>query len=215
MRENESFVFYGSFIDTIELAPENLRYELYKNLSECGCGRKALEDVEFPYSLFVSQAMASVSSAKQRYEKTVESGKTGGRPKKWVDPNVAKALYAEFGTWDKVAKELDVALSTLYLAKSAWERKEKRDSENSENSENLNDNDNGNGNVNDNDNENVININLSNNNKNNPAEVGTRLEAVPPPQDFQWTSKIKELDGVHFRQCQRIGGYEVRIIRLD
>lgn len=217
----DSFVAYRDFRNVTKGIPDaDVRARMYDALFDY-----ALDDIEpkleYPFNLMLEALLGSVNRAAKRYEKTVENGKTGGRPTKWIVPEVAKALYTELGTWDKVAKELNVSLSKLYSAKAAWERKENGNSKNSENSKNLyvNDNDYVYGNVNDNVNDNVINITdnkINNNNEEeNPASVGTRLEAVPPPQGFEWTARISDLDGVHYRRCRRIGGYETRVIRLD
>lgn len=64
-------------------------------------------------------------------------------------------------------------------------------------------------NVNDNDNDNVINFTV------NDSVVGTRLDAVPPPQGFEWCTKIVENGRNHYRKCiNKITGEE-RVIQLD
>ena len=195
----DSFVFYSSFADSIETAPIEMQLELYKALVECGLERKAITDISFPASMFVTQAMASISNAQKRHEQAVENGGKGGRPHKWVDREEAEQLYAELKSWDKVADKLGVAKETLRKARAVW---------NAQKPKNLNVNDNVNGNVNVNDNYLLTNIN-------NKASAGARLEAAPPPQGFEWCTKVVENGGNHYRKCiNKITGEE-RVIQLD
>lgn len=70
---------------------------------------------------------------------------------------------------------------------------------------NLNVNDN----VNDNDNVNVnVNDNIS-------VSAGTRLDAVPPPQGWEWITKVVENDGEHYRRARNLTTGEKEVIRLD
>ena len=194
----DSFVFYSSFADSIETAPEEMQLELYKALVECGLERKAITDISFPASMFVTQAMASISNAQKRHEQAVENGGKGGRPHKWVDREEAEQLYAELKSWDKVADKLGVAKETLRKARAVW---------NAQKPKNLNNNINDNDNVNVNDNYQLTNI--------NKASAGARLDAAPPPQGFEWCTKVVENSGNHYRKCiNKITGEE-RVIQLD
>ena len=195
----DSFVFYSSFADSIETAPIEMQLEIYKALIECGLERKAITDISFPASMFVTQAMASISNAQKRHEQAAENGGKGGRPRKWVDREEAERLYAELKSWDKVADELGVARETLRKARAVW---------NAQKPKNLNINDNVNGNVNVNDNYLLTNIN-------NKASAGARLDAAPPPQGFEWCTKVVEDGENHYRKCiNKITGEE-RVIQLD
>lgn len=64
-------------------------------------------------------------------------------------------------------------------------------------------------NVNDNDNDNVINFTV------NDSVVGTQLEAVPPPQGWEWITKVVENDGEHYRRARNLTTGEKEVIRLD
>ncbi len=209
----DSFVFYSSFADSIETAPEEMQLELYKALVECGLERKAIADISFPASLFVTQAMASISNAQKRHEQAVENGGKGGRPRKWVDREEAEQLYAELKSWDKVADKLGVARETLRKARTVWDAQKPK---NLNNNININDNDN----VNINDNEKILKdfsqLSLSKN-LNNPSDEtdGTQLEAVPPPPGWEWKGGVLEDDGHHFRLAINKTTREGRGIQLD
>ena len=213
----DSFVFYSSFLDTIERAPEQVRLSLFTELCNCGLERKKLSEVEYPVCLFVTQAMANVERSNKRYEQAVENGKQGGRPKKWIDQTEAEKLFSELGSWNAVAEKLDVSPNTLYKARSIWEERK-----NLKNLKNLNVNYNVNYNDNDNvnDNEKIYKdfsqLSLRKN-LNNPSDEtdGTLLEAVPPPPGWEWKGGVLEDDGHHFRLAINKTTREGRGIQLD
>ena len=207
----DSFVFYSSFLDTIERAPEQVRLSLFTELCNCGLERKKLSEVEYPVCLFVTQAMANVERSNKRYEQAVENGKQGGRPKKWIDQTEAEKLFSELGSWNAVAEKLDVSPNTLYKARSIWEERK-----NLKNLKNLNVNDN----VNDNEKiyKDFSQLSLRKNLKdNNPSDEtdGTLLEAVPPPPGWEWKGGVLEDDGHHFRLAINKTTREGRGIQLD
>ena len=213
----DSFVFYSSFLDTIERAPEQVRLSLFTELCNCGLERKKLSEVEYPVCLFVTQAMANVERSNKRYEQAVENGKQGGRPKKWIDQTEAEKLFSELGSWNAVAEKLDVSPNTLYKARSIWEERK-----NLKNLKNLNVNYNVNDNDNVNDNEKIYKdfsqLSLSKNLiENNPSDEtdGTLLEAVPPPPGWEWKGGVLEDDGHHFRLAINKTTREGRGIQLD
>ena len=214
----DSFVFYSSFLDTIERAPEQVRLSLFTELCNCGLERKKLSEVEYPVCLFVTQAMANVERSNKRYEQAVENGKQGGRPKKWIDQAEAEKLFSELGSWNAVAEKLDVSPNTLYKARSIWEERK-----NLKNLKNLN--------YNDNDNDNILGYNtpplgggsiitvkdviLSENDNPSDETDGTLLEAVPPPPGWEWRGGVLEDDGHHFRLAINKTTREGRGIQLD
>ena len=211
----DSFVFYSSFLDTIERAPEQVRLSLFTELCNCGLERKKLSEVEYPVCLFVTQAMANVERSNKRYEQAVENGKQGGRPKKWIDQAEAEKLFSELGSWNAVAEKLDVSPNTLYKARSIWEERK-----NLKNLKNLNVNYNVNDNVNDNEKiyKDFSQLSLSKNLiENNPSDEtdGTLLEAVPPPPGWEWRGGVLEDDGHHFRVAINKTTREGRGIQRD
>ena len=211
----DSFVFYSSFLDTIERAPEQVRLSLFTELCNCGLERKKLSEVEYPVCLFVTQAMANVERSNKRYEQAVENGKQGGRPKKWIDQAEAEKLFSELGSWNAVAEKLDVSPNTLYKARSIWEERK-----NLKNLKNLNVNYNVNDNFNDNEKiyKDFSQLSLSKNLiENNPSDEtdGTLLEAVPPPPGWEWKGGVLEDDGHHFRLAINKTTREGRGIQLD
>ena len=233
----DSFVFYSSFLDTIERAPEQVRLSLFTELCNCGLERKKLSEVEYPVCLFVTQAMANVERSNKRYEQAVENGKQGGRPKKWIDQAEAEKLFSELGSWNAVAEKLNVSRNTLYKARSIWEKSKCAKSSKTQKPQefqktqeiqglqarkNLKNLKNLNVNYNVNDNEKIYKdfsqLSLSKNLiENTPSDEtdGTLLEAVPPPPGWEWRGGVLEDDGHHFRLAINKTTREGRGIQLD
>ena len=147
-------------------------------------------------------ARRNIEEANTRYDKSIEAGKQGGRPRKWIDQKEAEALFTELGSWSAVAEKLDVAENTLLKARRVWETQKRKNLKNPNVNYDVNDN------VNVNDNYQLTNIN-------NKASAGARLDAASPPQGFEWCTKVVEDGGNHYRKCiNKITGEE-RVIQLD
>ena len=193
----DSFVFYRSYRNAAKMLDEHNRAILYDAIADY-----ALDGIEPDLSgtigAIFEMARRNIEEANTRYDKSIEAGKQGGRPRKWVDREEAERLYAELKSWDKVADKLGVARETLRKARAVW---------NAQKPKNLNVNDNVNGNVNVNDNYLLTNI--------NKASAGARLEAAPPPRGFEWCSKVVENGGNHYRKCINKITSEERVIQLD
>lgn len=150
MDKNENFLFYRSFSESIHLAPESDRLAIYEDLIAVCLGDIEIDDIPYPRNMLIRQCLASVESAKKRYEASIENGNKGGRPQKWVDREEAEKLYAELKTWDKVADALDVSRETLRKARVVWNAQKPKNPPFLDAKKPKNPNDN----VNDNDNEN-------------------------------------------------------------
>lgn len=195
----DSFVFYKSFLTSINMLPASKRLEAYEGLARCSLGEITPDELKYPVNALVAQMIASVKAAQDRHDKAEEDGKKGGRPRKWVDRGEAEQLYAELKSWDKVADKLGVARETLRKARAVWDAQKPK---------NLNNNINVNGNVNVNDNYQLTNIN-------NKASAGARLEAAPPPRGFEWNGGVFEHGGTHYRMGINKATGESEVIQLD
>ena len=90
---NDSFIFYKSFYDAANQAPDDAaKHDILWHLVEVCLGIKTVNDIPFPASAVAVQALASVESAKLRYGKAVSDGKKGGRPRKWIDRAEAERI---------------------------------------------------------------------------------------------------------------------------
>lgn len=123
---NNSFIFYRGFADTIKLAPPEDRLQLYEYLCGCALGDLKIEDIPYPHNLTISSMLASVEASRQRYEKAVENGKKGGRPRIWIDRVEAEKLHEELGSWKQVAEKLGVSEETLSRARAAWHHSDEK-----------------------------------------------------------------------------------------
>lgn len=113
----DSFIFYKSFYDAANQAPDDASKQgILWHLVEVCLGIKTVNDIPFPASAVAVQALASVESAKRRYDKSVEDGSKGGTPskKKYIPPDVWIAAIEKHGSIPKAAKSLGLAKQTLY-----------------------------------------------------------------------------------------------------
>ena len=197
----DSFVFYRSYRNAAKMLDEHNRATLYDAIADY-----ALDGIEPDLSgtigAIFEMARRNIEEANTRYDKSIEAGKQGGRPRKWIDQKEAEALFTELGSWSAVAEKLDVAENTLLKARRVWETQKRKNLKNPNVNYDVNDN------VNVNDNYQLTNIN-------NKASAGARLEAAPPPQGFEWCTKVVENGVNHYRKCiNKITGEE-RVIQLD
>lgn len=136
----ESFVFYKSFRDILEVFedPEDWR-ELLSGVFAYAFDGKDVSFADAALQIAFTHFKVAIDASTARYDKAVENGQHGGRPRKWVNQSEAEMLYEDLKSWKKVAEELDVSSETLRKARLAWNAKKPK---------NLNDNVNDNANVN-------------------------------------------------------------------
>ena len=114
---SDSFIFYKSFYDAASQAPDDAtKRDILWHLVEVCLDIKTVNDIPFPASAVAVQALASVESAKQRYDKAIEDGKKGGRPSKreFIPPDIWIGAILEHGSIPKAAKALGLSKPTLY-----------------------------------------------------------------------------------------------------
>lgn len=78
----ESFVFYGSFYESISLLDDALQLEMYQCLTEYGLTGQIREDVSPVAKALLVSMKPMIDRANKRYQSKIENGKKGGRPKK-------------------------------------------------------------------------------------------------------------------------------------
>lgn len=116
----EGFVFYKSFIECIRMYPEAEQLNLLNELIDC-----SLYDAE-PESPSVFMMMQNVKAARNRYEKSIEDGKKGGRPSKYIAPEEWQAFY-ETHTRKETAEHFGISEDTLktWITKTRYKKGEK------------------------------------------------------------------------------------------
>lgn len=133
MTERESFVFYRSFATNIRKIPAHDRLIAYESLVSCALGDNDSDELPYPLNAIIGQMLESVNAAHRRHDEAVKNGKKGSREPKRIDQEEAERLYAELGTWDKVAKTLKVDPKTLRAKRDEWEREKNGKGENGKN----------------------------------------------------------------------------------
>ncbi len=85
MKSRESFAFYRSFMDAIELLPTHvLKARAYKVICEYGLNGiepQENENVDFVVKIIFKQAKPQIDKSIKRYDNCVENGRLGGAPK--------------------------------------------------------------------------------------------------------------------------------------
>lgn len=82
-----SFVFYESFIEAIDTLPDyESKGQVYERLCLYGLDRlskeEAMEGISGHQKSILLVAIPNIAAAKKRYQRNVENGKKGGRPRK-------------------------------------------------------------------------------------------------------------------------------------
>ena len=126
--EKESFVFYRSFYEALQELSSKQRLHLYEAIIEYGINEIEPKLTGIEKSIF-TLIKPQIDSSRKRYEKCVENGKKGGRPKNQIDM---------LGFENEKPKENQIGF------------KDKKPKQNLNYNDNVNDNDNDNVNVNDN-----------------------------------------------------------------
>lgn len=84
--KKESFVFRGEWMDVISELPEDIRLEVYDAVIRYGISGETIELKPVAKVAF-GFVKLSIDKDKQKYDKKVEAGKNGGRPKKPNETN--------------------------------------------------------------------------------------------------------------------------------
>lgn len=81
----ESFVFYRSFYEAIKKLPDGFQLELYNVIMEYVFNDEIIEMTPVVEAMF-ELVKINIDKAKERYDRCVENGKKGGRPKTKTKP---------------------------------------------------------------------------------------------------------------------------------
>lgn len=123
-----SFVFYKSYSAGFEWLTAEEELAVRRAIENYALNGAEPEQLTGTSRAVFEVVRPLIDNSIARYEQSVESGKQGGRPTKWIDRGEAEKLYAELGSWDAVAKAMKVSKDTLRKARFAWENgKTKKD----------------------------------------------------------------------------------------
>lgn len=103
----ESFLFYGSWRETLEGFREDFGDEYAKealwNLMTVATGGDIETSKKSILGFLNGTVIPLIDNSKGRYEGAVDNGKKGGRPSKDIDIDKVKELRAAGQSWDRVA----------------------------------------------------------------------------------------------------------------
>ena len=117
----DSVVFYRSFWEILENFPDPEDWRtLLRGVFAHVFDEEEPEFQDPALRIAYKHFQISADSAAARYDKAVENGNKGGRPRRWVDQKEAELAFEKLGSWTKVAEELDVSRETLRKARIAW-----------------------------------------------------------------------------------------------
>ena len=111
--ENNSFVFYKSFLEMVEQAEmtsPDLAYKLAKSIMEYGI-RGSYDESDQMLNLLMLQVRDGIDRAQERYQKSREDGKLGGRPREYTDDSIASLVQQGYSA-SEVAEQLNCSLRT-------------------------------------------------------------------------------------------------------
>ena len=187
------FLLLDSYIKAIDQLPPDRQWPFLKAIAEYRMTGKEPEFESPMERMAFTLIKPTVDSTAERYEKAVDDGQKGGRPKKWIDRKEAEEAYARLGSWEAVSKELDVSLDTLNRARRRWRDDSAKLCKTMQNPNvNVNDNVNANANVNVNENVNV--------NSHLHEQINNKEKSVtaPPPAPKGAASPLPLMPGYEF-----------------
>lgn len=117
----DGFVVLPSYVESIELLPEERRWPFFMELFRYrmdGTEPEPQTDLE---QMALINIFPVIDRSVERYAANKENGEKGGRPRKWIEKDEAERLYKQLKSWDKVAEALGVGRETLRKARYLWD----------------------------------------------------------------------------------------------
>ena len=113
----DGFVVLPSYVESIDMLPEDRRWPFFKELFRYrmdGTEPEPQTDLE---QMALINIFPVVDASVERYEKNKENGEKGGRPRKWIPPELWRA-YRKTHSQKETAEHFGISLSTL----KRWEQ---------------------------------------------------------------------------------------------
>ena len=122
----ENFVFYGSFLKTVEAIPDDyLKLQVLEAIIRYGCANELPNPAKEPMVYaFLQMAIPTIDKQKDNYA----NGSKGGRPVTHTLEEYFN-LFAQGKTNKEVAKLLNVSDSTVERKKKQWKEVKERETE--------------------------------------------------------------------------------------
>lgn len=119
MNNYQNFVFYGSWRTTLDGFREKLGLDYAKNalwnlMTNATSGEVETDD-PLILAWITGSCTPNIEAARDRYNRAVENGKAGGRPKE-VSPDEIKRLYKSGMKHEQIANKLGCSTKTVQRA---------------------------------------------------------------------------------------------------
>lgn len=114
---SDGFVVLPSYVESIDMLPEERRWPFFKELFRYrmdGTEPEPQTDLE---QMALINIFPVVDASVERYEKNKENGAKGGRPKRWIPPEQWKA-FRKTHTQKETAEHFGISVDTL----QRWEK---------------------------------------------------------------------------------------------
>ena len=112
--ELNNFVFYGNWMDSIELLNDAQQLQLYKTISYYGTRDKMWsEELDPAVKSIFNLIKPQIDNAKSKYQARVEGGKTAGRKKSINDDKVRELKKLGYKA-KEIAEMLNISTTAVY-----------------------------------------------------------------------------------------------------
>lgn len=129
-QRNNGFVFYATFLDSIEALEKGNEPEraikLMRAIIDYGIN-KTYDQSDAIVNAMMPQITHAIDNAKNRYDDAVENGKKGGAKKKYDDAEIVRMVIEQKMTHKAVSEALGCNTKTVQRAMREYQKKTKLD----------------------------------------------------------------------------------------
>lgn len=129
-QRNNGFVFYATFLDSIEALEKGDEPEravkLMKAIINYGINQ-TYDDSDVVVNAMMPQIKFAIDNAKNRYDDAVENGKKGGAKKKYDDAEIVRMVIEQKMTHKAVSEALGCNTKTVQRAMREYKNRTKQD----------------------------------------------------------------------------------------
>ncbi len=125
MEEYKSFVFYGSWEETLSALPLEQAKELLWQIKEIGIGREMKTEDKLVSGIIKGSILPNIKAAQRKYETAAENGSKGGRPRLDIDMEKVAALKAQGKTNEEIGNIVGASKTTIQTRWAEYKDKPK------------------------------------------------------------------------------------------
>lgn len=175
----DGFVVLPSYVESIDMLPEDRRWPFFKELFRYRMDGTEPEPQSNLEQMALINIFPVVDASVERYEKNKENGAKGGRPKRWIPPDEWKA-YRKDHSQKETAEHFGISERTIQRWEEAAKTRQNQDIDKDSDIDSDKD------------------IDIKNNKKNNKAGTPEGLKGPPAPRPgtpgYEWVR-----DGIRYR----------------